>query len=234
MREDDGEQKDPTVLGLDNVPLDLPVAGIGSRLLAGFVDYVVIALVAVAWFTGVAFLTGALHLHWGWSAAILVLGYFALEYGYFAGLELARGRTLGKWALDLRVATRSGGRPGPAALLLRNLVRSVDLAVGVPLMAFDPLARRLGDRLGGTLVLHRPEARRQLELRRVPPSWGPREIAVLESFLERSPDMDPARCRAIARRFLHAVARSDPHFLDGHDPSLDPLAELRRAFGLVP
>jgi len=38
-----------TVLGLDNVPLDLPVAGVGPRVLAAFLDYL---LQASFWSSG--------------------------------------------------------------------------------------------------------------------------------------------------------------------------------------
>ena len=67
-------------------------------------------------------------------------------------------------ALRLRVVTAEGGRPGASALLMRNLVRALDLVFGIPLMAVDPLSRRLGDRLAGTLGL--PKARTREEAQR--------------------------------------------------------------------
>lgn len=226
--DDPAAHAEETVLGLDNVPLDLPIAGVGSRLLAGFLDYLVLTFVGVAWVVAVIFLGVAAKLGSGVALAIGIVGYFVIDYGYFAGLEIARGRTLGKSILDLRVATRSGGRPGTAALLLRNAVRTVDVLIGVPLMAIDPLARRIGDRLAGTVVLHRPPNSRGLTLERVPEGWGPQEIALLESFLDRAREMEPRRREALGQRFLDAIARTDPRFLEGHSTSGDPVLVLRR------
>jgi uncharacterized RDD family membrane protein YckC len=142
-----------SILGLDNIRLDLPVAGLGSRTLAAFLDYLGMGALAALWIL-LSLLMGAL-LTSGWVPVFLLGGLFLIHWGYFAGLEIAMGgRTLGKRALQLRVVTAEGGTPGAGALLIRNLVRTIDLVAGVPLMAIDPLSRRLGDRLGGTLVVH--------------------------------------------------------------------------------
>jgi len=132
---DDHVSSETTVLGLDNIPLELPVAGAGSRALAAMLDYLIVGILVILWgFVCMGLGIGA-HLGW-WALALFFLGFFVIEYGYFAGVEIAReGQTFGKWALGLRVVTRDGARPGTAALLLRNAVRSVDLVVGVPLMA---------------------------------------------------------------------------------------------------
>jgi len=138
---DDHVPSETTVLGLDNIPLELPVAGAGSRALAAMLDYFIVGiLVILSGFVCMGLGIGA-HLGW-WALGLFFLGFFVIEYGYFAGVEIAReGQTFGKWALGLRVVTRDGARPGTAALLLRNAVRSVDLVVGVPLMATEALAR---------------------------------------------------------------------------------------------
>ena len=47
-----------TVLGLDNVPLDLPLAGVGSRVLAAFLDYLLQFVVQIVWLA-VAFGAGS-------------------------------------------------------------------------------------------------------------------------------------------------------------------------------
>jgi hypothetical protein len=140
------------------------------------------------------------------------------------------GKTLGKRALQLRVVTAEGGTPGAGALLIRNLVRSIDLLVGVLLMAFDPLSRRLGDRLAGTLVIHdrRPEVGPLLG--RVPPGWGARELAAVEALLARAGTVeDPALVRRLADRVLDRIRRDAPGLLAGVDTGADPLAAIRRA-----
>jgi uncharacterized RDD family membrane protein YckC len=146
-----------SILGLDNIRLELPIAGVGSRTLAGFLDYLALFALVILWLIvwGV-FFAGA----GGWAVAVAAAGVFLLEWGYFAVSEIASGgRTLGKRAVKLRVITAEGGTPRPGALLARNLVRSIDLLFGIPLMAIDPMSRRLGDRLAGTLGVH--ERRRE-------------------------------------------------------------------------
>jgi uncharacterized RDD family membrane protein YckC len=168
-----GGPSETTVLGLDNVPRDLPIAGAGSRALAVFLDYLVIGIGVFIW--GIVCIVGSTmgaRAGW-WMLALFLVGFFLIEYGYFAGVEVAReGQTLGKWALGLRVVTREGGRPGTAAFLIRNAVRSVDLVAGVPLIVMDPLARRLGDRLAATLVVHAQAPARETVLHRTPRGWN--------------------------------------------------------------
>lgn len=231
-----GERGEETILALDNVPLELPVAGVGSRILAGFLDYALVTLLMLGWVVLLVFTLDAARKAGpgaGWWLALLILGLFAIEYGYFSGLELLMGgRTIGKRALGLRVVTREGGRPGPAALLLRNAVRTGDLLVGVPLMAFDPLARRLGDRLAGTLVVHSRPREKEVVLGHVPRGWSGREVAVAESFLRRAGDLEPHRARPMARRLLELIERDDPTLMSGIAPDRDPVETLRRVLGV--
>ena len=218
-----------SILGLDNIRLDLPVAGLGSRTLAAFLDYLGMGALAALWILLSLFL-GAL-LTPGWVPVFLLGGLFLIHWGYFAGLEIAMGgRTPGKRLLQLRVVTAEGGTPGAGALLIRNLVRSIDLAAGVPLMAIDPLSRRLGDRLGGTLVVHDRPLEIGPVLGRVPPGWGARELAAVESFLVRAATLeDQALVRRMAERILGRIRLDAPDLLAGADSEANPVAAIRRA-----
>lgn len=217
------------ILGLDNIRLELPVAGVGSRVLAAALDSVVVVLLISAW--GLVCLLALPDALGDWRWAAFLVGFFLLDWGYFAASEIATGgRTLGKRAVGLRVVSRDGGTPDATSLLLRNLLREVDVLVGVFFMAFDPLARRLGDRVGGTLVLHeRREARPEAVLARIPPGWGPREVALVESFLARRDELEPDQARFLARRFVAWLERDAPELLAGTDPENDPLAALEAA-----
>lgn len=226
-----GEIPRESILGLDNIRLDLPVASVGSRSLAAFVDYVVLAALAFLWvliclFAVLPFLPDLV-------AVFLIVGIFLLQWGYFAVFEIASGgRTLGKMALHLRVVTAEGGTPGAGSFLIRNLLRSLDLLFGVPLMAIDPLARRLGDRLAGTLVIHERGAEAGPVLGRVPPGWGPRELAAVESFLARSRGLqktDTAGTWEMADRILLRIRRDAPELLAGIDTRTDPVAAIHQA-----
>jgi uncharacterized RDD family membrane protein YckC len=221
-----------SILGLDNIRLGLPVAGVGSRTLAGLVDYLVLGLVATAW---VVLCAAIGWLDGDWGIALVVVGLFLFEWGYFSILEVVTGgRTLGKRAVGLRVVTAEGAAPGAGALVTRNLVRSLDLLFGVPLMALDPLSRRLGDRLAGTVVVHDRRRGPEQLLGRTPPGWGAREVAVVEAFLARAGELDdPARSREMAGRLLARVERDAPGLLDGVDRS-DPVRALREALQVEP
>jgi uncharacterized RDD family membrane protein YckC len=218
-----------SILGLDNIRLDLPIAGIGSRSLAAFLDYLVVMVLALVWL----FLVGVLAaiLTPAWAPALIIAGWFLLEWGYFAGMEVATGgRTLGKMAVKLRVVTAEGGTPGAGPLLARNLVRSLDLVFGLPLMVLDPLSRRLGDRLGGTVVVHDRPLEAAPVLGRVPPGWGPRELALVEAFLTRAGGMDDmAATWEMADRILDRLRRDAPELLEGLDTRNDPIGSIRRA-----
>jgi uncharacterized RDD family membrane protein YckC len=224
----DSVSSEATVLGLDNIPLELPVAGAGSRALSAALDYLIVGILVVLWGAGCLALGTLARLGW-WALAMFFLGFFVIEYGYFAGVEIAReGQTFGKWVLGLRVVTREGARPGTAALLLRNAVRSVDLIVGVPLMATDALARRLGDRLAGTLVVHTHSPARETVARRTPRGWDAQDAALLETFLRRAHDMEASRAERLAVQLLETIQSDDPEFALRIDRARGPVDALRQ------
>jgi uncharacterized RDD family membrane protein YckC len=218
------------VLGLDNVALELPLAGAGSRVLAAALDYAIVSVLVVGWVVG-AFVGGAaLGLGFGWTLAAVLVGIFLLDYGYFATVEvLSTGRSAGKAALSLRVVARDGARAGVGALLLRNALRSVDLVVGVPMILLDPLGRRLGDRLAGTLVVHERPAEPEIVLARLPRGWSSAEAAIVESYLRRAGGLEPQRSQALGQKLILAMQRDDPEFLPWTDESLPALERVRRA-----
>jgi uncharacterized RDD family membrane protein YckC len=218
------------ILGLDNVPLELPIAGVGSRTLAGLVDYLLLlALLGVWWTAGLATM-GLFALAQGWFWAILVLGSFLIQWGYFAVLEIVmQGQTPGKNVVGLRVVADRGGRASAGALLVRNLIRALDLVFGLPAMAVDRRSRRLGDMA--------PGAGDEVALRRLPAGWGAREVVVAESFLRRADRMEPRRAQELAGKLLGWIAREEselvaaagePEVLAGLSPGEDRVALLRR------
>lgn len=113
----------------------------------------------------------------GTSPADLLYGVIstALHFGYFVYFESARGATLGKQVLRLRVAGPAGTSPvTPEAAARRNAWMLIGLLSGLPLIgvlagllsfgiviaiavtiASDPRNQGLHDRFAGTLVLDR-------------------------------------------------------------------------------
>lgn len=233
------------LLGLDNVPLELPLAGIGSRSLAAVIDYGLLIVLVSLWWTAGLVLSGFVGIGEGIVIAILTFGSFLLQWGYFTILELVMdGQTPGKSVLELRVVSRHGGRPDTGAILVRNLVRAVDLIFGLPSIAWDRRSRRLGDFAAGTLVVHErvPKAGEELRLERMPPGWGAAEVATVESFLRRSPRMEPAVAQQLAGRLLRFIERRDPSFVANAGetevlatltPQIDRVALLRRLLAVT-
>lgn len=226
---DDPYRKDAAseaeILGLDNVRLDLPLAGLGSRLLAMFIDMLVVALLALLFLVGLILVADSLGLSGAWMMALILLVLFGLQWGYFSVCEIAmEGRTPGKNLVGLRTVSSLGGKPSVGAVLVRNLLRFLDMSLGWPLIALDRRCRRLGDLLASTLVVHHREDDHGVRLGRVPTSWNSRDVAVVESFLRRARRMEPFRARDLAERLLDWMKRREPSFLAQH--GLDPAGGL--------
>lgn len=86
------------------------------------------------------------------------LAVYLILFAYFLVCEGASGRTVGKLALGLRVVRAIDGSPcGWRRSVIRNLIRPFDLFfVGLPgglVIMLTPARQRVGDLLGGTLVV---------------------------------------------------------------------------------
>lgn len=223
---------DAAILGLDNVRLELPLAGIGSRTLAALLDYLMLTFLMILWLLGGLITLGFFEVAGGWVVAVLLIGAFLLQWGYFAVLEIVMdGQTPGKLAVGLRVVSHRAGKPSAAAILVRNFLRTIDVWFGLPVMAVDRRARRLGDFIAGTLVVHHREPSvEEVRLRRLPSGWGAREIAVVESFLGRAAVMETERAWGLARQLLDWIEQQEPDFLPADWTSTpDPILTLRTA-----
>jgi uncharacterized RDD family membrane protein YckC len=156
----------------DNVSLGYSTAGVGSRLAAQLVDGMLVAVL----FLAVSLVLTATLASLNRRGALLVAGlfvgsFFFVLFGYFFVSELmSGGRTLGKNALGIRVMMLDGSAPDATALLIRNVVRIVDAiaGIGIFVMFFHPLSRRLGDLAAGTVVV-RERARVTLAAATAPP-----------------------------------------------------------------
>jgi uncharacterized RDD family membrane protein YckC len=93
-----------------------------------------------------------------WSTAIAVILYFVISIGYGIVLEWRwHGQTLGKRVLGLRVVDAQGLRLQLSQVVLRNLLRLVDMLpaaylVGGIASLFSRKCQRLGDLAAGTVV----------------------------------------------------------------------------------
>jgi uncharacterized RDD family membrane protein YckC len=220
----------------EGVPLELVVAGLGSRFIAGMLDVtievgLIVVLFMVVGNTGSG---GAI------GATVAFIGLFAILFGYHILFEtLNHGRTPGKAANGIRVVRRDGRPVGVGSSITRNLIRLVDgwsiitfvLAPIGFITAFTTThTQRLGDLAGGTLVVRerfRPDTRvASTQLTTPMPAaldWdtralGAEEIAVVERFLERRFTLDPnARMHLaadLASRVRGRIPGADPRLSD--------------------
>jgi uncharacterized RDD family membrane protein YckC len=145
------------------VAIEMPLAGIGSRFIAIFVDhliwgfvFLVLGILALIIFPALDYFGGVSV---NWAAGIFGLIIFLFVWGYFALFEaFGNGRTPGKRVAKIRVIHQSGRGINFAEALARNLVRFVDYlpgfyAVGIIAIFLNKRSQRLGDLVAGTLVV---------------------------------------------------------------------------------
>jgi len=167
-----------------------------------------------------------------WGTAIAVILYFAISVGYGIVLEWRwHGQTLGKRVVGLRVVDAQGLRLQLSQVILRNLLRLVDILPAVYLVGglacfFSRNCQRLGDLAAGTIVarLRTPEAP---DLEQVAP-------AKYNSLLAY-PHL-AARLRSLASAEAVAIAVRAVSRRDGYDPlaRIELFGELAEYFqGLV-
>ncbi|MEW6401591.1 MAG: RDD family protein [Chloroflexota bacterium] len=152
----------------ENVTFDYPVAGIGSRFLAALVDTAIIGILQVIVFGTLLWITALMDTSTSsdgeafvyWIYGILILLSFVFYWGYYIFFEILwNGQTPGKRLVGLRVLRVDGTPVSASEVVIRNLVRTIDLlpmayGVGVVTMFISHNSRRLGDLTAGTIVVH--------------------------------------------------------------------------------
>lgn len=154
----------------------------------------------------------------GNGLAMLLL--FGLMWAYSVVCEVwLGGQTLGKRALGLRVVNADGTPVTWLPSVVRNLLRVVDVlpgvyGVGLVSTLIDPYARRLGDIVAGTMVIHANElpAGQQvpaLAAVPLPVVLVADEQAALVEFAERSGQLTPQRQEELANLLTPLTGRHD-------------------------
>lgn len=215
----------------DSVELEVPLAGPLSRFLAFVVDQIILMLlwivVLVTVLSGSAFSFDELG---GMALAIVVAFIFMTTWGYCIFFEWAmRGQTPGKRLAGLRVIREDGLPVGAREVWLRNLCRAVDMwppptyTVGFMAAMADPLGRRLGDLVAGTIVVR--DSLHQVESTKSGAAWAERaergeshqalvltggslsarQVAAIEQFLERRQELSIDKQEELAERMLRPI-----------------------------
>lgn len=189
------------------VALDLPAAGLGTRLVSGLVDLAatVVLLVALTIVVGVAAV--------GLDDALATVAVVLLVVGVFVVLPtaletLTRGRSLGKLAMGLRTVRDDAGPITAQHALIRALVGFVEiyLTAGVPAffsMLVSGRGKRLGDHAAGTYVV-----RSRVRLALPPPTPMPPHLAGWASRADIT--ALPTGLALAVRQYLGRVAALDP------------------------
>ncbi|SCG84155.1 RDD domain-containing protein [Proteiniborus sp. DW1] len=143
----------------ENIEVEYTLAALGSRTAATGIDtllqLVLIGIVVLI----VAFmgLTPAeiYEEYKSWAIAISLILIFIINYGYFIIFEMTmNGGTPGKRIFGLRTIRNNGQPIAFKHSVIRNLLRILDVyGLGVILIFFTKLNKRLGDYLASTIVV---------------------------------------------------------------------------------
>lgn len=233
----------------EQIALEFPLAGIGSRFLALALDTL---LQSALYLAGIFAMIGTARyarllpgwFSWlpeSWAPALLILFVFCIYWGYFAFFEIIwKGQTPGKRAAKIRVVKNTGRPANVYEIIGRNLLRGVDwlpgmYIAGVVSMMVSRRNQRLGDYLVGTVVVHdrcsedmRPEWASPGE----PPGFAnpelakitPEELVLIETYLQRRLSLDFAVRDATAHQIATRIT-AKTGIERGQNQSLDEFLE---------
>jgi uncharacterized RDD family membrane protein YckC len=205
------------------IPLEFPLAGVGSRFLAIALDSLIQLAAGVA-----VVIVGLLlvvpghssHRKNVWVASVGIIFFFLLQFGYFTFFEsLWNGQTPGKRRFRLRVIKESGRPISVYDAVIRNLMRTVDslpgfYGVGILSALMSSTNKRLGDYVAGTVVVHEEPLASKVQgewaSQPVAVSTGydvaqltPEDFQLIDAFLTRREQLEPL----VRKRMAGEVAR---------------------------
>lgn len=238
--------EDQILIG-EGVVLDSGAAPVTLRILSGAIDLLLIIVLMASGLSMLAQVTMGLNSALGraigiaWTVACLVILPATVE-------TLSRGRSLGRWAIGLRVVRDDGGPVSIRHALTRALVGVLEVAgtagmLAVTVSMLGARGKRIGDHLAGTYAMRTRGPRRALPPVTMPDSlasWAataditrlPDGLALTSRlFLGRADALHPAsRVRvgsALAAQMREHVAPAPPAGTHPEDFLSAVLAERR-------
>jgi len=200
----------------ERVAIDLPIAGIGYRVLAYLVDVLVLLGAALVLYFAYSFVgPSAVELYQDAPRALRIVaavGGFAILWVYWTAMEvLWNGQTLGKRLVRIRVVRADGSPVTAFESAVRNLLRVVDFIpfcypVGVVTMLIDRQHRRVGDLVAGTVLVR--DERIGLE-RYAQASAGAtlstRDVELVTGYLARFDSLEDEARAALGRKLAASL-----------------------------
>jgi len=221
----------------EQIPLEFPLAGIGSRFLAIAMDTLIQALgFLLLLFIAELLVPAMARINPGaltWVAAIFFIALFVLYSGYYALFEVFwNGQTPGKRLVRILLISDSGRPITVYEAVTRNLLRLVDqfpgpYVVGIISVFLTARNKRIGDIVAGTVVVHekamqdvQPDFAASTREARSPatPISGD-ELELIERFLQRRYDLTPEVRRQSAEQI---AARLRARLGAAQDDSANP------------
>ena len=162
----------------EGVLLQLKLAGPVVRACAWTIDLAIKAVLYII----ISIITS---LFGGVGMAVMLIGFFLLEWFYPVFFEVSSGATPGKKAMGLVVVHDNGTPISWSASLIRNLLRVADFfplfyGTGLLVMLASNRFQRLGDMVAGTLVVYREREKTDIEIPTVTPKPPPIHLSVDE------------------------------------------------------
>jgi len=232
----------------ENVELERPLAGIGSRFIAGLIDnllliglYAILFILFLIAGAGSGITDSDLFELPMVVLAIIILMLFAIYWGYFVFFEMImNGQTPGKRRMKIRVVKEGGGPITFSDVAIRNLLRPVDgfaiYGVAGVVMFITGKMQRLGDMAAGTVVVseqsHDYSARSD---KRVATKWEsevtaealratglrPEEYSALRNYWVRRHQFTEEARRRVLPQLLRPILQRT-----GHQPANLPMKVL--------
>jgi len=191
----------------EGILLQLKLAGPVARACAWSIDMGIKGVIYIA-------LSIITSLFGGVGVALMLIGFFLLEWFYPVFFEVSSGATPGKKAMGLLVVHDNGTPISLSASLIRNLLRVADFlpllyGVGLLSMLTNRNFQRLGDIVAGTLVVYRERDKVEIAIPEMTPKPPPVSLSVTElrnliAFAERSTQLTEERRIELAEQ-LHEI-----------------------------
>lgn len=201
----------------EGVSLSFRLAGPVVRACAWVIDAALRGVLYIVLAIGLSLLGGV-------GVALMLIGFFLIEWFYPVVFELHSGATPGKRAMGIWVIQDNGTPVNLASSLIRNLLRAVDFlpllyAVGLLCMLLDRDFRRLGDLAAGSLVVYRDRPLQPVlscgeTLRKPAVDLTREEQTVLLAFAERSTQLSTARRIELAELLTGLTGRTGQAAVD--------------------